>query len=164
MTWPELRELVSLGHTVQSHGWSHRVLTECSGSELEEELERSKRTIEDQLDAPVEAVSVPHGRWDDRVLKACAAVGYRRVYISNPWIRPQQRGGVELVGRYMVHRSLQAHQLRRLLVHDPAFVFFLRIQYRIKETLKQFVGEAAYRRLWSLLAASDDDSSPKVIQ
>ena len=164
MTWSELRELVSLGHKVQSHGWSHRVLTECSGSELQEELERSKRTLEDQLDVPVDAVSIPHGRWDDRVLKACAAAGYRRVYISNPWLRPQQREGVKLVGRYAVRRSLQAHQLRRLLAGDPAFVFFLRSQYRVKEALRQFVGDAAYRRLWSVLAASDDVRGPEVMK
>lgn len=156
MSWPELRELVSLGHEVQSHGWSHRVLPECSGSELEEELERSKRTLEDQLAVPVESVSIPHGRSDDRVLKACAAAGYRRVYVSNPWMRPQQREGVEVVGRYMVRRSLQAQQLRRLLAGDPAFLFLRRSQYRIKETLKWFIGDAAYRRLWSALAAPDD--------
>ncbi|HTP02037.1 MAG TPA: polysaccharide deacetylase family protein, partial [Anaerolineales bacterium] len=102
MSWPELRELVSLGHEVQAHGWSHRVLPGCSASELEDELLRSKRTMEDQLNVPVEAISIPHGRWDDRVLRACAAAGYRRVYISNPWMRPQQREGVELLGRYMV--------------------------------------------------------------
>ena len=156
MSWPELRELVSLGHAVQAHGWSHRVLPECSVPELEDELARSKHIIEDQLSVPVDALSIPHGRWDSRVLKACAAAGYRRVYISNPWMPDQQREGVQVVGRYMVRRSLQAPQLRRLLTGDPTFVFLRRSQYRLKEALKRCIGEAAYRRLWSALAAADD--------
>jgi peptidoglycan/xylan/chitin deacetylase (PgdA/CDA1 family) len=156
MTWPELREIVSLGHQVQSHGWSHRALTERSDSELREELDRSKRTLEDHLGVPVDALSVPYGRWDDRLLRACAAAGYRRVYISNPWMPPQQREGVELPGRYMVQRSLKARQLRRLLAGDPAYRFFLRSQYRMKEMLRSSIGHAAYHRLWLFLAGTDD--------
>lgn len=160
MTWPELRELVSLGHCVQSHGWSHRILTECSESELEKELRCSRQTIEDRLGTPVEAISAPHGKWNDRVLQACAAAGYRRVYISNPWMRPQRREGVECLGRYMVRRTLPAQQLRRLLTQDPLTVFFLRSQYRLKETVRRVVGDAAYRRLWSAVAAAEEAGEP----
>lgn len=156
MSWSELRKVASLGHEVQAHGWSHRVLTDCSDSELEDELNRSKLTIEDQLNVAVDALSIPHGRWNDRVLHACAAAGYRRVYVSNPWMRSQQREGVQMVGRYMVRRSLQTQQLRRLLARDPTSVFFLRFQYRMKEVVKHVLGGPAYHKLWSLLAASDD--------
>lgn len=150
MTWQELREMVTLGHEVQSHTWSHRVLTNCSAAELKEELVRSKRTIEDRLGIPVKALSVPHGRWNRQVLRACAAAGYQRVYISNPWISRQAREGLVLIGRYMVRRSLEAQQLRRLLAGDPAFLLFLRSQYRVKETLKLVMGHTVYHRLWSL--------------
>lgn len=153
MSWPEVRELAALGHEVQAHGWSHRMLPDCSRSELEEELGRAKHAIEDQLGAPVQALSIPHGRWDDRVLQACAAAGYERVYTSNPWMHTEQRQGVEVVGRYMVRRSMQATQLRRLLAGDPAWLLFLRCQYRTKEMLKNVVGSAAYHRLWTRFAA-----------
>src|SRR6202043_315180 len=49
MGWPQLRELVRLGHSVQSHGWSHEFLTACSKKELENQLRRSKITLEDGL-------------------------------------------------------------------------------------------------------------------
>lgn len=163
MTWSDLRDLVSLGHKVQSHGWSHRFLTECSEAELQEEMERSKRTLEDQLGVCVDAISIPHGRWNDRVMKGCAAAGYRRVYCSNPWMPPQRREGVELIGRYMVRRSLKPQQLRRLLAGDSAFLFFLRSQYYLKEALKRAVGYSAYHKLWSLFAASDDVGKTEVI-
>jgi len=164
MSWPELRELVAAGHEVQSHGWSHRVLRECSSSELEDELVRSRRTIEDELQVPVTAISIPHGRWDDRVLRACAAAGYRRVYMSEPWMRTQRQEGVELIGRYMIRRSLQSAQLRRLLAGDRRFVFYLRSQHRLKEILKHLVGSAAYHRLWSTVAAVSDADDPAALQ
>jgi peptidoglycan/xylan/chitin deacetylase (PgdA/CDA1 family) len=42
MDWSQLAELVAGGHDVQSHGWSHRLLTACSDAELETELRRSR--------------------------------------------------------------------------------------------------------------------------
>jgi peptidoglycan/xylan/chitin deacetylase (PgdA/CDA1 family) len=160
MTWNQLRELVSEGHSVQSHGWSHRVLEECSDHQLREELERSKQTIEDRLATPVDAISIPHGRWDSRVLESCAAAGYKRVYISDPWMQPHSRHGLAIAGRYMVRRSMRADQLRRLLNHDPAYIAFLRSRYRVKENLRRVLGEAAYHRLWCLLAASKKLPNP----
>jgi peptidoglycan/xylan/chitin deacetylase (PgdA/CDA1 family) len=156
MNWPELREVASLGHSVQSHGWSHRVLTQCSQPDLLQELQRSREVIEDQLNSPVESISVPHGRWNNRVLGACAAAGYRRVYVSDPWLPFQIREGVELVGRYMVRRSIQARALRRLLERDRTYVLLLRSQHVLKETVRRLVGYRVYRALWSALAASDD--------
>jgi|SRR5215470_17089309 len=156
MSWRDLADLVRVGHHVQAHGWSHRVLPECSAAELDEELGRAKCTIEDQLGVAVDALSMPHGRWDDRVLRACASAGYRRVYISNPWTQSRQREGIAIVGRYMVRRSMDDTHLRRLLTGDRRLVLLLQSQYRTKEILKYVVGGSTYHRLWSLWAASDD--------
>jgi peptidoglycan/xylan/chitin deacetylase (PgdA/CDA1 family) len=160
MDWVQLQEMVSLGHSIQSHGWSHRVLPECSDRELQQELDRSRRTLEDRLCAAVDSISMPHGRWDDRVLRACAAAGYQRVYTSDPWVGLQRREGVDLVGRYMVRRTLHAEQLRRLLTGDRAYVFYLRSQFRAKETVRRFIGNSAYRRLWSAVASVDEIQEP----
>jgi len=47
-TFPELvSSLVSEGHEVQSHGYSHRPLFAMSRVELRDELERAKKTVED---------------------------------------------------------------------------------------------------------------------
>ncbi len=152
MTWSQLREIVSLGHEVQSHGWSHRFFTHCSEPELQDELQRSKRTIEDKLGVAVEALSAPGGRWDGRVLKACAKVGYKRVYTSNPRIRPAGREGVELWGRFTVLRTTDANRLRRLLTEDPTFLLLVRSKYWMKEALRNLLGDSIYHRLWCRLA------------
>lgn len=47
--------LVADGHEVQAHGYSHRPLHEMTPAELRDELERSKKTVEDAAGVPVTA-------------------------------------------------------------------------------------------------------------
>jgi polysaccharide deacetylase family protein (PEP-CTERM system associated) len=48
-------DLVAEGHEVQAHGYSHRPLDRMTPAELREELERSKKTVEDAAGMPVTA-------------------------------------------------------------------------------------------------------------
>ncbi len=152
MTWRQLREIAELGHTVQSHGWSHRFLTHCSNSELENELLRSKRALEDHLGLSVDSLSVPGGRWDTRVVRACARAGYRFLYTSNPWLRSAKREGIELRGRLTVQHNLSIASFRQWLDEEGGVFSFSRAQYCAKELLRKLVGDRLYHRLWCRLA------------
>lgn len=63
--WDDLVELERNGVSIQSHGISHRPLSELSPAEQEEELRRSKVTLEAGLGKRVELFSYPYG--DDGV-------------------------------------------------------------------------------------------------
>ena len=63
--WDDLRELERQGISVQSHGASHRPFSGLGLAEQEEELRRSKATLEAGLGKRVEAFSYPYG--DDGV-------------------------------------------------------------------------------------------------
>ncbi len=104
LSWDELKTLQNAGHSIQSHGWSHKFLTFCSDDELTHELRASKQLLEEKLGAAVEEISVPGGRWNRRVIEACAAAGYKRVYVSDPWITTAM-SGIEVIGRFMVRRT-----------------------------------------------------------
>ncbi|HEX3155531.1 MAG TPA: polysaccharide deacetylase family protein, partial [Candidatus Angelobacter sp.] len=108
--WDDFRALQAAGHSVQSHGWSHKFLTFCSDAELAHELQSSKKSLEDNLGCVVEEISVPGGRWDRRVILACATAGYQRVYVSEPWVHTKIEG-VEVVGRFMVRQSTTLAEL-----------------------------------------------------
>jgi polysaccharide deacetylase family protein (PEP-CTERM system associated) len=55
-TFPGLvQTMVSEGHEVQSHGYSHRPLSRMNRSALRDELERAKKTVEDAAGVPVTA-------------------------------------------------------------------------------------------------------------
>ena len=78
--WDELRELVRRGVAVQSHGASHRALSELTSAERALELERSKAALEAELEQSVELFSYPYG--DDAGLppdlrEALVRTGYR---------------------------------------------------------------------------------------
>src|SRR5882724_7928779 len=64
LNWGQLKELHNAGHSVQSHGWSHKFLSTCTDGELAQELKASKEAVEGKLGTAVEEISVPGGRWD----------------------------------------------------------------------------------------------------
>lgn len=80
--WSALRDLSKEGYSIQSHGYSHRVLTLLDDRSLMEELVRSREEIEQQIGQPVWGLSLPQGFYNVRVLRAAKCAGYRVVFTS----------------------------------------------------------------------------------
>lgn len=73
----ELRRLSDLPQTIiGSHGATHRRLATCGDHELWEELDGSRRCLEDLLGKPVTAIAYPHGSVDRRVVDTARRAGY----------------------------------------------------------------------------------------
>lgn len=155
MTWKQLAELARSGHEVQSHGWSHTLLTQCSAKELQIELLRSRHELEDQLGAKVKAISLPGGRWNMRVLEACRESGYEQVFTSDPWMVPEDVKGLQIAGRWMVTHNMSAQRIDFLLKGKGAALYLLHARHFAKETAKLMLGDGAYRSLWRMLANKD---------
>ncbi|HEY2169306.1 MAG TPA: polysaccharide deacetylase family protein [Candidatus Angelobacter sp.] len=153
--WDDLSALQAAGHSVQSHGWSHKFLTFCSEAELTHELRASKQSLEDNLCSAVEEISVPGGRWNRRVLHACAAAGYRRVYVSDPWAATEI-DGVEVIGRFMVRRTTTPDELERIVAKDPVTLRKLRLRSQLREGVVGILGDSLYHRLWCRLTGYND--------
>jgi peptidoglycan/xylan/chitin deacetylase (PgdA/CDA1 family) len=78
--WDDLRELERQGVSVQSHGASHRRFSELAAAELDDELRRSKATLEAGLGKPVEVIAYPYGDGGadpSAVERALQRTGYR---------------------------------------------------------------------------------------
>jgi peptidoglycan/xylan/chitin deacetylase (PgdA/CDA1 family) len=75
--------LRSDGFEIGSHGLNHTQLTQISPSEASNEVSESKRRLEDLLQEPIAGLALPFGRYDDVVLEAAWAAGYRRVMTSD---------------------------------------------------------------------------------
>lgn len=151
MTWEELKDLLSAGHAVQAHGWSHKLLTSCSSTELTEELLRSRETLEEKLGTRVDSISMPGGRWSDRVSRACAETGYRFVYVSNPWMKPRVHFGAVHMGRLMVRNSTSLAQLERYARRQADPFHLSRAAYGIKRAANLALGDRMYASLWKLV-------------
>ena len=153
--WDDLKALSAAGHSVQSHGWSHKFLTFCSEEELDHELRASKQSLEENLGSAVEEISVPGGRWNRRVLQACAAAGYRRVYVSDPWVETEI-AGMKIIGRFMVRRTTTIGELEKILAKDPATLRKLRLRSQLKEGVVSMLGDSLYHRLWCRVTGYND--------
>lgn len=153
--WNDLKTLQAAGHSVQSHGWSHKFLTFCSEAELAHELRASKRSLEDNLGSAVEEISVPGGRWNRRVLHACAAAGYRRVYVSDPWVEAEI-DDMKVMGRFMVRRTTTLPELEKIVSKDRAALRKLRLRSQLRESLVGVLGDSFYHRLWCRLTGYND--------
>jgi len=152
MSWAHLQELVALGHRVEAHGWSHTFLTRCSDAELRTELVRSRQVLEDRLGSPVTALSAPHGRWDRRVLKACAAAGYHQLFDSNPWSARHKLEQIEVAGRLIAVQSLDSARLLHWLTMGRSEAGVRRAQHAVKRSARFLLGDRLYYQVWSRLS------------
>jgi peptidoglycan/xylan/chitin deacetylase (PgdA/CDA1 family) len=148
----ELREISDAGHTVGAHGLTHKLLTHCSDDELRQELSVSKEKLEQATGKQVSTISMPGGRYNQRVLKACAAAGYAEVFTSEPITNVREECGARVMGRYNVVNTLSGEGLLRLL--DPSSGMLQKEQRRAaaKRFVQSLMGDGLYLRLWSLLA------------
>lgn len=84
LSWDELRQLRDQGADIQSHGCSHRKLTEISGDDARRELEQSKALIERELGVDVRHFCYPFGFHNAAVRRAAAESGYESAVTMKP--------------------------------------------------------------------------------
>jgi peptidoglycan/xylan/chitin deacetylase (PgdA/CDA1 family) len=77
MDWDRLRAVQGQGADVQSHGRSHRALTQLSTTEAQEEAATSRRVLEDEIGVIVEHFAYPYGAQNAEVRDVLRSVGYR---------------------------------------------------------------------------------------
>jgi peptidoglycan/xylan/chitin deacetylase (PgdA/CDA1 family) len=77
LSWEQVREMGSAGIAFGSHTCTHpSSLIGLDDNRLRYELEGSKATLEEMLNAPVDQFSYPHDQLDGRVEAAVASAGY----------------------------------------------------------------------------------------
>ncbi|MBW4028837.1 MAG: polysaccharide deacetylase family protein [Acidobacteria bacterium] len=151
MDWTEVRSLLSAGHAVEAHGWSHRFLPDCSDLELARELVDAKACLEDHLGHLVTRLSCPGGRYNDRVLFAAAEAGYKNVYSSEPWYERIVTSSLTLEGRIMVRRDTSLTALSRLARHTLLARGTVYAERSLRTGLRKVLGPT-YHSLWSRLS------------
>ncbi len=153
-----LRELYAAGQHIGAHGLTHKLLTHCSPAELDQELRVARLTLEDHLGASITSMSLPGGRFNRSVLDACWTAGYTHVFTSTPRLEPVPLA--RCIGRLNIQGGATTAWFTQLL--DPSSGLLRRIERadRAKSAAKRLLGDAMYRRLWSLAnreeRASDD--------
>jgi peptidoglycan/xylan/chitin deacetylase (PgdA/CDA1 family) len=117
MTWDQLREMASSGGDIACHTIDHPRLTGMPAALLRRELTESKATIESRLGRPVASIAYPYGNYDDAVLAAARAAGYRCGFS---------------IDTGTIQSASEEFRLRRIMVSngDPLPVFIQRVTGR----------------------------------
>lgn len=138
LTWSRIAEMHGGGMSFQSHSHDHLVLPALSARVLRNELQTSKRLIEDRVGRAVDFLAAPHGLLDRRVVDAAQEAGYQAVCASRGW--PAQPGNL-IVNRVTVLRDTTDAQFGAILARQPrayvpaiARAMLTRLQHRV--TLK----------------------------
>jgi peptidoglycan/xylan/chitin deacetylase (PgdA/CDA1 family) len=79
----QVLELHNQGFEIGSHGLTHAPLTQVCQAAASSEVLESKRRLEDLLQEPIAGLALPFGHYNDAVLQAAWAAGYRRVMTSD---------------------------------------------------------------------------------
>ena len=162
VSWDQLREMIAEGHDVQSHGLTHRLLTQSNRREIEVEHEKSKREIEDRLGVEVAAISAPGGRYDKNVIAAAMQAGYAELYHSNPWTPDHALHGLCVKGRLMVTKDVDGAALCKHPETSAARKFYFRTRHAAKNQLRNLLGDTVYHKLWCALAHWKPDAGIEV--
>jgi len=149
MGWSELRSLHASGQLVGAHGWSHTLLTHCAKKELDKELGAARMLLEDKLGAAITTMSLPGGRYNQRVLTACREAGYSRIYSSEP--RAEQMLGSYMVGRLNIRGDMTEEWVQSLFQPGNRVLSGLERQYRVKAATKALLGDRLYEKFWAVL-------------
>ncbi len=82
MGWKQIEELHQQGMVIGSHGLNHEILTDLKDTQIEEELMASKRTLENNLGFSIEALSIPRGFCNKKIIDMAHTIGYKYIFIS----------------------------------------------------------------------------------
>ena len=119
------------------------------------ELGDARLALEDQLGASITTMSLPGGRYNRRVLSACAEAGYTQIYTSIP--RAEASLEAPLVGRLNIRGDRQLEWIESLFAEDGKVLSSLGRQYRMKVAAKTLLGDKMYAKLWAALNRQEPD-------
>jgi peptidoglycan/xylan/chitin deacetylase (PgdA/CDA1 family) len=145
LTRDQVVELRRDGFEIGSHGMTHSRLTQITPAEASNEVLESKRRLEDLLQEPIAGLALPFGHYNDAVLHAAWAAGYRRVMTSDFKVANREHRIMPRMGP-MAYHSLK--DFKWMLEATPAAAIRHRKIEAIGERLRRFVniGEALLMR------------------
>ncbi len=147
MSWEHLIELSRHGHLIQSHTLSHPMLGEIDDKSIYQELDRSKKIIEDKIGCGVNCLSLPFGSSSKRVVEIAREVGYTAIFTSR--INELKITEYPLCfGRIPVKDSYDLDRFGELLRGRSVAYHKLVLLDHIKHALKRTVGLNTYRRIY----------------
>ena len=146
MGWEEIKKLHNGGMMIGSHGLTHEVLTNLNETQVEEELSVSKKTLERNLNIPIESLSIPRGFCNKTVIDIARQVGYKTIFVSD---RPANIPASEVISRIPVKGNWTLKRFKQAIAGETPFSEV--VGSGLKKAAKTILRESGYNGLRSLI-------------
>jgi peptidoglycan/xylan/chitin deacetylase (PgdA/CDA1 family) len=113
MTWEDARQLVRWSMTIGNHSVSHPNLTLIDPSQVQWELQTSKRVIEEQCHQPCVHHCYPYGHYSEAVCREVSAAGFVSAVTTQSSMNPR---GSDLFRLGRIHIGNEPCQLQYMLL------------------------------------------------
>jgi peptidoglycan/xylan/chitin deacetylase (PgdA/CDA1 family) len=141
----QAQEMIKDGFTIASHGITHRDLTKLDLEDQYNELEGSKRILEEAVKIPVDYFSFPFGIYNNRTIEQSKKAGYKAVLTTGARLNyPGERPFV--IHRWSVKRSTSLKQFESILTNNKALKKFILVS-KIRKFAFKVLGRPVSDRL-----------------
>lgn len=151
MTAEQIRSLNRAGMGIGSHGVTHRFMSDLPESELQSELNQSKKTLEECIGLPIVSMSYPGGRMNQSTDIAAQKSGYRYIGSSVPQ-RHRISPDSKIIHRFALTSDVDLDDFVSLV--NGSGLSTLRFRHLLLSAVKKTLGNNLYIRLRSVLLGS----------
>ena len=136
LTAEQIHELHESGHIIGAHSHSHPYEKKAIALEWEE----SVKILSGITGAPITTASSPHGLVSKDIIRKAAACGITTLYTTEPTIGPRIRSGVEIKGRFCIHRNDSPHDIC-LIALDRRKQSAMHVKWKALSILRAMLGK-----------------------
>ena len=122
---------------------THRYLSDMNNNEIEKELSRSKKIIEDKIGAEVNALSLPGGKGDMRVVRHARRAGYSAVCTSSIGASTVE-DGFFILNRIPVRKGTTLNSFNSMVQLSPRLILRRRVLSSTKKLAAKMLGNRRY--------------------
>lgn len=150
----DLRNMVSRGMNLGTHGVTHEFLADMDESQSRQELSESREWLAGVIGQAIDTVSFPGGRYTDRELRLAKELGYRWVHNSTFALHKLEMAKFfHVVQRIPVRQQHSSAELIALIDTNSKQFRRTRAISMAKTALKRVIGNGAYDALYRRLAS-----------
>lgn len=148
MNWQQIAEMHNNGMSIQSHGHHHYYFDELDKKTIIEELEISKKSIEDKIGHEVTIFAPPGGRITPLVKHIAFELGYTAISTSRPGLWTSNTS-FDDIPRLPILKSTSVDRVIDWVNLDKSKVNKIRAKYYTTMVGKKLLGNNIYDKLRS---------------
>lgn len=147
MSWSQVKVLLKNNMEIGSHGLTHQLLDLKNELRILEELEISKKLLEENLNIRIDYLSYPRGCLDTKKIRNLSKkVGYKLVCLSKAgYISPSS--DILSLNRFALRRNTTFSDFIQILKNSYLKLLSFRVRERYLEYLKKTLGLRNYEIL-----------------